>query len=138
MPDLPKPPGGGEWDVIIDVYSRAQALADGVLIAVDPATCGEAGFAIPVALTSAVWADCVAWPDGQEAPQDEIGRLWDVLYMAHRAIIMSTNKGGRSLSYRITRVPVDGTEAELVDLVAEIGPGDEGEPVFTIRFPGED
>lgn len=49
----------------------------------------EAGFKLPVALTSAVWADCVAWTDddSRKKPfQDQPGRLWDVLYMACHAI----------------------------------------------------
>jgi len=45
---------------VIDSYTRAQAIEDGVLIDVSNAA-KEAGFRIPIALTTAVWADCVAW-----------------------------------------------------------------------------
>lgn len=50
----------------------------------------EAGFALPVVITRAAWDEAVAWTasDTKEtgAPQDETGRLWDVLWMASRAL----------------------------------------------------
>ena len=44
----------------ICIYSRAQAIADGVLVDIS-STAREAGLAWPVAMTQAAWADCVAW-----------------------------------------------------------------------------
>ncbi len=82
---------------IIHHYSRAQALADGVLIAADASAAREAGFRVPVALTSAVWEDCVAWSEAdsdRQVPQDESGRLWDVLFMSRSAI----RRGGRAVT----------------------------------------
>jgi hypothetical protein len=67
---------------LIHRYSRADALADGVLIDVS-AVAWEAGFKVPVALTAAAWTKCVAVPPGV-ACQDEAGRLWDVLTSAIR------------------------------------------------------
>ena len=62
---------------VIFTYTRAQAIEDGVLV--DPGPMAqEAGFKLPVALTSAVWADCVAWndDDSRKKPfQDQPGRL---------------------------------------------------------------
>src|SRR5262249_25990843 len=69
---------------LIHRYTRAQAIADGVLIDVS-ATAREAGFKFPVALTAAVWARCVAVPPGV-ACQDEAGRLWDVLWLLRLAV----------------------------------------------------
>ena len=69
---------------VISTYTRAQAIEDGVLIDAG-AMAGEAGFKWPVALTSAAWADCVAWTEEdsrQQVYQDESGRWWDVLYSA--------------------------------------------------------
>ena len=63
----------------IHVYTRAQALADGELVDVTT-TAAEAGFRIPVALTRAVWADCVEWTDAdtkRQTVQDEAGRKWE-------------------------------------------------------------
>ena len=72
----------------IFTYTRAQALADGVLVDAGPLA-REAGYRWPVALTAAAWADCVAWTDADSAaqvPQDETGRLWDVLFMGAHAV----------------------------------------------------
>ena len=85
---------------VISVYTRAQALADGVLIDAGPMA-REAGFRWPVAITSAGWEDCVAWSESdsdRQTHQDQSGRLWDVLFMAAHAA--RTNAGGG------TRAPV--------------------------------
>jgi hypothetical protein len=64
---------------LIHRYTRAQAIADGVLID-GSQTAREAGFGFPVALTRAVWERCVAVPPAVVC-QDEAGRLWDVLWL---------------------------------------------------------
>jgi hypothetical protein len=119
---------------LIYVYTRAQALADGVLVDVSEAA-QEAGFKVPVALTAAVWSDCVAWPK-EDGCQDEPGRLWDVLTMARVEAKRHGNLQG--LPFRVLRVPRGGTTAQLVQLTLHIGPGDQAEPVITILQPGED
>ncbi|WP_329375796.1 DUF6573 family protein [Streptomyces sp. NBC_01483] len=129
-------------DEIIHAYTRAQALADGVLTAADAELAREAGFRVPVALTSAVWEGCVAWNDGdseRQVPQDERGRLWDVLTMARAAIRRGGGDGDR-VTVDLRRVPRDGRaqQARPVQLVCAIGPGDHGEPVITIMEPHED
>ncbi len=126
---------------IISTYTRAQAIEDDVLVDAGPMAI-EIGFKFPVALTSAVWADCVAWTDedSRKNPfQDQSGRLYDVLFMASFAIRTSTDSGDRLL-YELYRVPRDGysTEAKPVTLKLIIGPGDHGEPVVTILLSSED
>ena len=131
---------------VISTYTRAQAIEDGVLVDAGPMA-KEVGFRFPVALTSAVWADCVAWTDSdsQKNPfQDQSGRLYDVLIMAAFAIQTSEKSSDRLLYgvllYELYRVPRDGfsTEAKPVTLKLIIGPGDQGEPVLTILFPNQD
>jgi len=126
---------------VISTYTRAQAIEDGVLVDAG-STAQEVGFSIPVALTSAVWADCVAWTDDDSQKmlfQDQSGRLYDVLFMASFAIRMRADSGDRML-YELYRVPRDGysTEAKPVTLKLIIGPGDHGEPVMTIMLRNED
>ena len=126
---------------VISTYTRAQAIEDGVLIDAG-AMAREAGFKWPVALTAAVWADCVAWTEDdsrQQVYQDESGRLWDLAYMASHAIRVSKRSGDRLL-FQLYRVPRDGhsSEAVLVTLKLIVGPGDAGEPVVTILQPHED
>ena len=126
---------------VISTYTRAQAIEDGVLIDVG-SMAKEAGFKWPVALTAAVWADCMAWTkddNRHQVYQDESGRLWDVLYMASHVIRSSKDSGDRLL-FQLYRVPRDGhsTDAVLVTLKLIVGPGDSGEPVITILLPNED
>ena len=126
---------------VVYSYTRAQAVEDGVLV--DAGTMAqEAGFKWPVALTSAVWEDCVVWSDDDNCNkpfQDQAGRLWDVLYMASHAIRTSKDSGDR-IMFQLYRVPRHGCsmEAELVRLKLIVGPGDSGEPVITILQPHED
>ncbi|MDH5181131.1 MAG: hypothetical protein OEZ39_14155 [Gammaproteobacteria bacterium] len=125
---------------IIYSYTRAQAIEDGMLVDVSDTAC-EAGFLWPVAVTSAVWDDCVAWSKDdnkrKEVYQDEAGRLWDVIWMAFDAIRRSS--GGTQLVYQLYRVPRNGKgiKARLTTLKLVIGPGDDGEPVVTIMLPQE-
>ncbi len=126
---------------VISTYTRAQAIDDGVLMDPGPMV-KEVGFKWPVALTSAVWADCVDWTDEdtrQQAYQNQSGRLWDVLYMASHAIRTSKDSGDRIL-FQLFRVPRDGQsmKAELTTLRLIVRPGDSGEPVITILLPHED
>jgi hypothetical protein len=120
---------------IIHSYTRRQAIADGVLVEVEPLIAGEAGFKCSLALTSAVYVGCVEWPEN-EAGQDELGRLWDVVWMA-RCAGASVPNSNRT-AFQILRVPRGGERAETVSLVLHIGPGDEGEAVAIIMETGED
>ncbi len=126
---------------VISTYTRAQALEDGVLVDAGPMA-KEVGFRFSVALTSAVWADCVAWTDSDSRKmpfQDQSGRLYDVLFMAAFAIRTSAVSSDRLL-YELYRVPRDGysTAPVPVTLKLIVGPGDTGEPTMTILLPNED
>ncbi|MBT9596654.1 MAG: hypothetical protein IV094_11770 [Vitreoscilla sp.] len=121
----------------IHVYSRAQAIADGVLIDCTEVA-KEAGFRIPVAMTHAAWVDCVEWSDEdsrRQAHQDQAGRLWDVIWMAS----LAARRGGAQASFDLYRLPRGGrgVTPRLVTLSMVCGPGDRGEPVITILQLGE-
>lgn len=121
---------------VIHSYTRAQALDDGTLIDVTELA-RDAGFTAPVAVTAAVWADCVAWDQSQEvAPQDETGRLWDVLAMARFAA--GLHGDSCRLRFPLMRIPRGGLRPSTTHLILAIGPGDHGEPVVTIMQPQED
>jgi hypothetical protein len=126
----------------IHVYTRARALADGALVEADPQMCREAGLRWPVALTAAAWADCVAWTDADTrrtgVPQDQTGRLWDVLNMARFAFRRASGNSDRAV-VELYRVPTQGRRSpQRVRLIAQCGPGDQAEPVITIMQPHED
>ena len=138
---MPEPGNAVAFDPVISVYTRAQAIEDGILVDVSE-TAREAGFNIPVAVTRAVWERLVALPEGYLGFQDERGRLWDVLWMArHYALRAST-------SDRVTMcVLVRDIRKDLRDShrpprrhfpIVAIGAGDRGEPVVTVMFPEDD
>ena len=134
---------------VISSYTRADALADGMLV--DGAEMAqEAGFVIPVAVTRSVWDECVDWPEESEQGfgQSIDGRLWDVLFMAHWKI-KSSREQSEDLLYQLNVIPKDTkaetiteiddfTGAKLTTLKINIGPGDNAEPVITIMQPNED
>lgn len=134
-------PEDEDWQ-IIHAYTRAQAIEDGVLRDVT-AQARTAGFRVPVALTAAAWADCVAWDeadnDRKGTVQDEAGRLADVLTMTHLAIRRNPGDTDR-VRVQLVRTPRPGQtcHARPAELHAVIGPGDQGEPVITIMMVGED
>ena len=94
----------------------------------------ETKISYPVALTTAVWADYVAVPDGVEG-QDEVGRLWDILWML-RAEIRRRPSG--SVIRFVVLVRNDEREPQTVTLKSVCGPGDNAEPVITVMLPDED
>lgn len=127
------------WGTPIHTYTRTMALDDGVLIDVT-ATAREAGFRLPVAMTTGVWAETVSWPDDPlllpPVGQDEKGRLWDVLMQA--CIAARRARDEAVLSFDVLRVTYAATQPQKITLRMAIGPGDGGEPVITILLPGED
>jgi hypothetical protein len=123
-----------DWE-LMDRYTRKEAIEDGVLIDVTEAA-RQAGFKCPVALTCAVWCECVEAPAGVEG-QDEAGRLWDVLHVLR---VASTRGGGGAvvrfgLHVRNSNRP---GVPPLVELKAVCGPDDDGGPCVTVMLPGED
>ena len=117
---------------IIYAYTRADAIRDGELIDVT-ATAAEMGYRVPVAVTRAVWVGVVE-PDDTPGQSAE-GRLWDVLWMLHYAIATGP-RAGSTIAFQL--YALIGGVSRLVTLKAEMGPGDEAEPVLTIMWPDED
>jgi hypothetical protein len=117
----------------IFAYTRKQAIEDGVLIDVT-GLAKEAGFRVPVALTTAAWAECVTVPAGL-GDQDETGRLWDVLWMCRMSA--SRNLADPEILFHLLVKKRTG-ESETVMLKAVCGPDDDASPCVTIMLPDED
>jgi hypothetical protein len=119
---------------LISVYTRAEALADGVLVDVTD-TAREAGFLYPVALTREAWDLCVALsPAAKRAGNDERGRLFDVIWMMRWAVGRSS--GGPQVTFELLCVTTS-VRPSRVALRSVVGPGDDGEPVVTVMLPEE-
>lgn len=123
---------------VVHSYTRAEAIADGVLVEVDAQTSREAGIRWPVAMTRTVWESCVEVPtrgDGRPVEgHDVAGRLWDVLWMSS----MAMRRGGAGSEVMVSLRVRQREGHRHVTLKAVGGPGDAGEPVITIMLPEED
>jgi hypothetical protein len=122
------------WGEPIHTYTRADALADGVLVDAT-ATAQEAGFRIPVALTQSIWVD-VNDLSGRHVSAGQVpeGRLWDLLFMAAHAARRPENRDTSEFVYSLV-MPVGAGNNYRAK--CHIGPGDEGEPLVTILRPDE-
>lgn len=121
-------------DEIIHAYSRADAIADGVLHDVTELAT-EQGILYPVAIASHAWNAAVAWDEDHGSMQDETGRLWDVLTMAAHALRRAKRQRLNGLQlFTVYVVPnrPDAEDPEPVALGISVGPGDHLEPVLTI------
>ncbi len=124
---------------MISLYSRADALRDGVLIEANRDTCREAGISWPVAVTDHLWGyiepDNLAEMPGQSVS----GRLWDLLWMFASAAKMS--RGESLIKFRVSFQMKTGrtrSRIETIIIIGVCGPGDDGEPVITLMLPEDD
>ena len=121
---------------VIASYSRAQAIADGVLIDVSTLA-KEAGYRWPVAFTDHLWHDYVVPPLDLAAEGQSIsGRLWDVLNVIKYSIVQS--KDATRLSFSVLFAMEPGKAPIPVELVSIAGPGDDGLPTITVMLPEDD
>ena len=110
---------------MICCYSRAEALADGVLVDISERA-KRAGIKYPTACTHGVWALIGTMPES--CTVDESVRLAEVL----RAMLAAIRRGGVRGTDRVE------FEALGCALWAQCGPGDTAEPVITVMLEGED
>ncbi len=134
---------------IIDIYTRAQTLADGVLVDVTE-TAKEAGIVYPTAVTQALWDGYVVPPEELKNIQHLEGRLWDVLTMyrfnakakrgAGADVVESQRDVAQTMLFKVLfQMPSKKGLPKMknVTLKAVCGPGDNAEPVITLMLENE-
>ena len=123
-------------------YTRAEAIADGLLIEVPTRLSRQFGFTLPLAVTAQAWFDAVAWDAEAEAAkprptgEHESGRIAELLFAARQATTSHpTSSNGHPLEFTVHRVPPVGRETRALSLTLKIShhTGDHGEPVATIE-----
>jgi len=152
-----------EFVEVISVYTRRQAIEDGILVDCEQAPMGEMRRQLmkwPLAMTATAFHRYVC-PTDEEAnlpPEQSLeGRFWDVVWIFHAAVkgrvparrIDPCNllfdfycivaDPAPSSNERIDAAARSGPEGmRLVTLKAVSGPGDDGGPVMTFMLPDED
>ncbi len=138
---MPEPADAAAFGPLLSVYTRAKAIEDGILVDVSK-TAREAGFKIPVAVTRAVWDQLVALPEGYQGFQEESGRLWDVLWMAHYYAVRASNSDRVRMCVLVRDIRKDLRDSHRPPRkhfpIVAISGGDQGEPVITIMWPEDD
>ena len=120
-----------EWE-IVHSYTRQQAIKDGVLIECN-SLAKEAGYKVPVAITVGLDVKYLENFQGGTGQSRE-GRLWDVLMV----LLFKIKEGGGEDNILLFQVTFQMKEGMIdVTLRAEIGPGDNSEPVMTIGLPND-
>ena len=138
--DSPNPPNSPDSDSVfgsvIYAYTRAQALADGVLVDLSKLA-HEAGFRWPVAVTERLYHayivpsfDLVA--DGQSID----GRAWDLLTDLRYAV--SSKPQSSELHFSVLFLMTPGHDPISIKLKAVCDHGDDGSPVVTVMLLDED
>ncbi len=121
------------FSIVVSSYTRAQAIADGVLIDVSEIA-KKYGFIRHAVITDTLWKSIVAHGDESEM----MGRLRALI----RTCYIETSKAVRS-GHVANRVyfdydnVVDGVKYHH-KIIIHIGPGDDPEPVITIMMPCDD
>ena len=138
---MPDPGNATAFGPVLSTYTRAQAIEDGILVDVSE-TAREAGFKIPVVVTRAVWNRLVALPEGYQGFQDESGRLWDVLWMAHYYAVRASDSNRVRMCVLVRDIRKDLRDSNRPPRrhfpIVAIGADDEGGPAITIMFPEDD
>ncbi len=117
---------------IAQMYTRADAVTDRLLVEVPPSLIRLYRLPWPVAVTAQAWADVIAWPTAPQRHESEEGRLFDVLVMVKTSIELWQSQ----MEYPLTiwRVPPakPGSHRRPVRLVLSLHEGDSGETVATL------
>jgi len=122
------------WNVVYS-YSRAQAIADGVLVDVTEAA-KSIGFKLHTVVTDHLFHGYVEPPAGLDGEgQSVTSRLHDLMVLALFAARKAMNTD--RVTFKVDFLMAPGRK-ETIEVVAHIGPGDHGEPVLTIMLPEDD
>jgi hypothetical protein len=137
---------------VIFAYTRADAIADGVLVdltdykaeGMEETLATSRGIKLPVAVTSTVYGQYIALPEDYKGEQTFAGRLSDVFSNFVLTVLLVPENREKSEIFFPLVLPTisedgkDSGEEIKTMLKAHIGPGDTTAPVLTIMLPDED
>ena len=121
---------------IIHTYTRAEAIADGVLVDLmqdDMLSVCRQHFKHPIACTSAVFAIMQKAVENPRYCNDYAGILHDMLFMSKA---MGRKLDASTVLFKVIIAGAGRFRYHTFKL--NVGPGDHGEPVVTLLLPNED
>lgn len=119
----------------IHTYTRAEAIADGVLIDLTASYPNEAKlFKFPVACTSSVWELIDAAAKSPRQGNTHAGIIWDILYMSIHGITRRFSDA----EHLFTVIMTGAGRQTNYTLKAICGPADDLSPCITILTEFED
>ena len=122
----------------VATYTRAEAIADGVLVDLTEWASAESGFmggfSVPVAVTAGVWDLVDNIPARVQGFQDVRGRAHDLLWMAS----LAARRGNGSETQFAVLMDVAASRRRKHVFTLAIGPDDNGGPCVTVMLPGKD
>jgi hypothetical protein len=137
-----------DWK-IISTYTRAEAVRDGIQIAIPQELSREAGIKYPVFITQKVYNKYIPVPETMQYESSE-GRLWDLLFM-FAWIARITNSAELQFQFvvqlpdlgdwnKFEKICEGNRQLREVTLKAIVSPMDldDPRPAITILFPDED
>lgn len=123
---------------IIHTYTRAEAIRDGELIDVTEEASHDkgflGGFAVPVAMTRALYAALETIPESVRGLQDVRGRVHDVLFVGAMALRKAQRRNTNAARFSVV-VTTEANPGQPLELWIVASLGDGGEPVVTIGYP---
>ncbi|MER6687389.1 hypothetical protein [Streptomyces olivaceoviridis] len=126
--------------------TRQRLIETHQLIPASDGITDDFGFTLPVAYSLAVWHDAIRWPSTWAAPPDlpqqEWRREWYLLLSLYDALLRHREERRSAparLDFGHRRLPGEHgfVDPYPIPLVAEKGPGDDGEQVITIMRPNQ-
>ena len=129
----------GFWDdaEVISTYSRAQAIADGVLV---DASIGELApisrhlYRFPVAMTAEVFAIIQAAVENKRADNSLAGVWHDIMWMSRMRVYARPDPSTVLFTVKIRGAG----RRQIYAFKLVCGPGDNAEPVLTLMLPEQD
>jgi hypothetical protein len=127
------------WDDadLISVYTRAQAIEDGVLVDAtisDLAEVSRQHYKYPIAMTSEVFTIMQRSVKNRRYCNDYRGVWHDILWMSKRNVISRPDPTTVLFTVKITGAG----RRQLYTFKMVCGPGDDSSPVLTLMLPEQD
>ncbi|KAF0246614.1 MAG: Uncharacterized protein FD167_3445 [bacterium] len=123
---------------IIHLYTRGQAITDGVLIDVErefPGFSSQAGFKFPVALTARAFNRYVELNPFAKG-EDKKGRMWDILWMLMLKIKLTKKQGLDTIKFSFLSTVPKKSEPFAIESYPPIEDDDEEQDHELVRTFG--